>query len=299
MAMLALLVDTSLNDAPQNDSRPMFLQQPRKTDTVPHFSRGRKDFILLLTFCLPPTKDMSRDHFDNEKVQNKSGVPLPSAARPQSRCSSDVSSGSSSDESEGSTTEGSCADAATVLAEKSEEIISIPGCFDVLLGRGKYHYCHEGNVRMLRIVESFKPQYKRARKPEKTEITRCVLALIIENDDQEEGHGLPVRFLERTRLGWYEVDRRVAHKKVAHCLREKKSSVSTGGSILSGKMSKNSKTSPPTSNELPNLLQDEPEIQFEPLCPHSMEAELSTEEAKYLQATLFDEDSDDETAVVA
>jgi hypothetical protein len=240
---------------------------------------------------------MSRDHLDNEKVQNKSGIPVPPAARPQSRCSSDVSSGSSSDESDGSITEGSYADAATVLAEKSGDIIPIPGSFDVLLGRGKYHYCHEGNVRMLRIVESFKPQYKRARKPEKTDITRCVLALILENDDQVEGRGLPIRFLERTRQGWYEVDRRVAHKKVAHCLRERKSSAVA--SILSGKMSKNSKTSPPTSNELPSLSQDEPEKLFEPLCPHSMETELSTEEAKYLQATLFEEDSDEETAVVA
>ena len=139
------------------------------------------------------------------------------------------------------------------------KIIYVPNTYDVLLGRGKRYYNHEGNIRMLNIVIPYREQYKCAKKKhDKSIISKRVLSLImnpyymIPGDTIEQTDAPPrptIRFLQPlwndnvtttttdnkvnvvdqvvnknlndfNCTGFYQVSYNVAHKKVCHALRD-------------------------------------------------------------------------------
>ena len=91
-----------------------------------------------------------------------------------------------------------------------------PGAHDILCGRGRGFFSHEGNRRMLEIVKKNKERYMEApTKTRKTEIVKAVTGEILE---------CGCRFLKRvdSSSDWRELDATEALRKVAHCLREEK-----------------------------------------------------------------------------
>jgi hypothetical protein len=92
--------------------------------------------------------------------------------------------------------------------------------FDVILGRGRTHLHHPGNMRMKTLVRAAKPRYKKAvtTRNEKTRITQEIVQAIQTSGDQ------PGRFLrhDESTGGWTQVDDEVARVKVGNAIRYKK-----------------------------------------------------------------------------
>jgi hypothetical protein len=81
---------------------------------------------------------------------------------------------------------------------------------DVLLGRGKGCYLHEGNIRMRNIVRERGHLYEEVSFGDRRRVVKDVLNLIKEGS---------VRFLREDGASWVEVDDEAAEKKVAAALR--------------------------------------------------------------------------------
>jgi hypothetical protein len=93
--------------------------------------------------------------------------------------------------------------------------IDLPGHNDVLLGRGKPFNEHSGNVRLRRLVDLHKEEYKMARVGEKHTITRKIVESVKSNSG---------RFLKRDPDGWWVlVSDDEATEKVSHNFRTARS----------------------------------------------------------------------------
>lgn len=90
-----------------------------------------------------------------------------------------------------------------------------PTQYDVLFGRGKPFQDHPGNLRLHSIVNTYKPNYAKARRHEKTVIAEDVVKLI-QNDGKHIG-----RFLKQVDGKWVIVSDVEARAKVSHALRGK------------------------------------------------------------------------------
>jgi hypothetical protein len=92
--------------------------------------------------------------------------------------------------------------------------------FDVILGRGRSHLHHPGNMRMKTLVRAARPRYKKAvtTRIQKTRITQEIVQAIQTSGDQ------PGRFLRHNARdgGWTQVDDEVARVKVGNAIRYKK-----------------------------------------------------------------------------
>jgi hypothetical protein len=101
--------------------------------------------------------------------------------------------------------------------------LSSHGPFDIFCGRGVGFFDHPGNQRMLSIVQRYKTQYQAASKPEKYSITQHIVQIIQNTGD------LPAKFLKQTGSDtdatWYELGDKEVHKKIAHTLRENKTTI--------------------------------------------------------------------------
>jgi hypothetical protein len=102
-------------------------------------------------------------------------------------------------------------------------LLSSHGSFDIFCGRGIGFLVHPGNKRMLSIVQRYKVQYQAACKPEKYSITQHVVQIIQNSGDS------PAKFLKQigtdTDTTWYELGDKEVHKKIAHTLRENKTTI--------------------------------------------------------------------------
>jgi hypothetical protein len=91
--------------------------------------------------------------------------------------------------------------------------------FDVLLGRGRTHLHHPGNMRMKALVRAARPRYNKAgiTRMQKTSITQEIVHAIKTSGDQ------PGRFLmhDAGAGGWTQVDDEVARIKVGNAIRYK------------------------------------------------------------------------------
>jgi hypothetical protein len=94
--------------------------------------------------------------------------------------------------------------------------------FDVILGRGRTHLHHPGNMRMKNLVRAARPGYKKAvtTRIQKTRITQEIVQAIQTSGDQ------PGRFLrhDESTGGWTQVGDEVARVKVGNAIRYKKES---------------------------------------------------------------------------
>jgi hypothetical protein len=102
-------------------------------------------------------------------------------------------------------------------------LLSSHGSFDIFCGRGIGFFDHPGNKRMLSIVQRYKAHYQAASKPEKYSITQHVVQIIQNSGDS------PAKFLKQigtdTDTTWYELGDKEVHKKIAHTLRENKTTI--------------------------------------------------------------------------
>jgi hypothetical protein len=98
---------------------------------------------------------------------------------------------------------------------KTTEFVMVPSELDVLLGRGRAIQEHTGNLRCRQLVASYRDQYDRGTKTEKTDIIRLVV---------EGVHKWGGRFLERSDDGavWSQVTDDHARYKISHGFRNHK-----------------------------------------------------------------------------
>ena len=106
-------------------------------------------------------------------------------------------------------------------SSEGQEIIILPGRFDVLLGRGKYTREHTGNLRASHLVEMHRSEYEQAGKFGKTIIAERILQII---------HDSSGRFLKWEHCGWVEVDDKMARDKISHFFRHLRSKTTTSES---------------------------------------------------------------------
>lgn len=88
--------------------------------------------------------------------------------------------------------------------------VGTPGRYDVLLGRGKACYLHDGNVRMRNLVSERAHLYEAASFVDKFRVVEELVELV------KQG---PARFLKDDGAGWVVVDDVAAQKKVSHAFR--------------------------------------------------------------------------------
>ena len=89
--------------------------------------------------------------------------------------------------------------------------VAMPTRNDVLLGRGKGHFNHVGNIRFRGLVEDSKKLYDNATRHERTKISEEVIAVV---------HGYGGRFLKDDGDGtWIVIDDKAARLKVSHSFR--------------------------------------------------------------------------------
>ena len=94
--------------------------------------------------------------------------------------------------------------------------VSIPGPYDVLLGRGKCLQDTPGNVRYRFLIEENMAVYESASKLGKTALAQKIVELV------KESKG---RFMKDDGAGWVEVDDNLAREKVSHSFRSLRSSM--------------------------------------------------------------------------
>jgi hypothetical protein len=91
--------------------------------------------------------------------------------------------------------------------------IVLPGCVDVLFGRGKPIQEHPGNLRYHYILDMYQESYECAKKFQKMEISETVVQSV------QKYHG---RFLKQDGAGWVMVDDITARDKVSHAFRTRR-----------------------------------------------------------------------------
>jgi hypothetical protein len=97
------------------------------------------------------------------------------------------------------------------------ERITVPGPYDVLLGRGRNLQNHPGNKRFRSLIDRHLDRYEVADKQDKTILAYTIIRIVQEMDG---------RFLKDVDgAGYVEVDNAVAQTKVAHCFRSQRSAM--------------------------------------------------------------------------
>ena len=98
-------------------------------------------------------------------------------------------------------------------------ILLHPTKYDVLCGRGRPYQEHSGNLRLHKIVNSYKAKYSNSTRSEKPVIAEDIVKQIKNRKNNTAG-----RFLRRCKLSscWFEVSDDVAREKVSHALRGKR-----------------------------------------------------------------------------
>ena len=97
--------------------------------------------------------------------------------------------------------------------ETEEHRRIVPGCNDVLFGKGKKIKEHEGNIRLEKLIQSYEIEYENAGKFAKTDIAERIIRTV-----HEEYEGCFLK-LDPTAGYWEEVERKAAREKVAHYFR--------------------------------------------------------------------------------
>ena len=106
--------------------------------------------------------------------------------------------------------------AALLPGQKADDSAIVPRPYDVLLGRGKKHRNHPGNVRMQKIVDIHRDTYLKAIREVKTEISGSIVRIIKSSGDKS-GRFLKFRNAQED---WVEVSDEVARSKVGHTIRD-------------------------------------------------------------------------------
>jgi hypothetical protein len=134
-------------------------------------------------------------------------------------------------------------------SSKDSGLVSSHGSFDIFCGRGIGFFDHPGNQRMLHIVQRYKAQYQTASKAEKTSITQNVVQIIQNTGDS------PAKFLKQigadTDATWYELGDKEVHKKIAHSLRENKTTIKSCKESIQVRAHKRRKREADISDDLP------------------------------------------------
>jgi hypothetical protein len=125
--------------------------------------------------------------------------------------------------------------------------ITVPGQFDVLVGRGRFIQEHAGNLHYRHVVESRMEKYEQARKRvDKTYLTGEVVTVINERAG---------RFLKQDGGGWIEIDADSARDKVSHSFRNLRKSMGSTTAIHKCASTKGGfgvRSEPPTASETEN-----------------------------------------------
>eukprot|EP00934_Nitzschia_sp_Nitz4_P005869 Nitzschia sp. Nitz4//scaffold28_size193895//21364//22833//NITZ4_001625-RA/size193895-augustus-gene-0.289-mRNA-1//1//CDS//3329545862//5859//frame0 len=95
--------------------------------------------------------------------------------------------------------------------QKNKEQIMCPTSLDILIGRGKPYQEYPGNLRLASLIAEFVGEY--AHSDDKSDKTVLSLTIV------QRAKALGSRFLQRTSMGWVEVDDSVAREKVVNALR--------------------------------------------------------------------------------
>jgi hypothetical protein len=104
-----------------------------------------------------------------------------------------------------------------VATVSAAERITVPGPYDVLLGRGRNLQNHPGNKRFRGLIDRYLERYEAADKQDKTILAYTIIRIV------QEMNG---RFLKDVDgAGYVEVDNAVAQTKVAHCFRSQRSAM--------------------------------------------------------------------------
>jgi len=102
---------------------------------------------------------------------------------------------------------------ASLMGEEETNLSSTLRTQDVICGRDSFAKGHPGNIKYTKLVRSFRPKYKRAKKREdKKAITEMVIRLVRESGG---------RFIVEKNGVWVEQDADKIHDKVSHGLRSK------------------------------------------------------------------------------
>jgi len=104
--------------------------------------------------------------------------------------------------------------------QELDDLPMMPNVNDVICGRGKGFYTHEGNFRFHELIAIHKKKYQKSLKVEKTGISKSIVKLIKSNNP-------PGRFIEYDELSstWTEVDVKRAWEKTGQALRERRNLV--------------------------------------------------------------------------
>jgi len=104
--------------------------------------------------------------------------------------------------------------------QELDDLLMMPNMNDVICGRGKGFYTHEGNFRFHELINIHKKKYQKSQKVEKTRISKSIVKLIHSNNP-------PGRFIEydESSSTWTEVDVKRAWEKTGQALRERRNLV--------------------------------------------------------------------------
>ena len=100
---------------------------------------------------------------------------------------------------------------ADMLKHAKSKLLPYPKPNDILLGRGRPFQDYPGNQMMTKLINSYREQYDHATE----RLDKMFICLSVTKEVQERGS----RFLQRTSLGWEEVDQEKAEKKVIKAFR--------------------------------------------------------------------------------
>lgn len=101
---------------------------------------------------------------------------------------------------------------------QDSKLITVPGPFDVIMGRDRLAQEHPGNFHYLDAIETHLVMYDTLSKVKKTKLSDQIV------DGIHESGG---RFLKRDKTGWIEIDDRTARYKVSMAFRSKRRTVQT------------------------------------------------------------------------
>lgn len=109
---------------------------------------------------------------------------------------------------------------------QENQVIAVPGRFDVIIGKTSQARMHTGNRRAIHLCDMYFEKYENASKFHKTEVAETIVSII------RQSGGRFIRWEDDE--GWIEEkDELVARKKISHFLRYMRSKVKNGTSKAS------------------------------------------------------------------
>jgi hypothetical protein len=111
--------------------------------------------------------------------------------------------------------------------------VVVPSKHDILLGRGKRVQESPGNFSFRHILDTYRDEYERVSKFEKTVVAESILRLIKDSGG---------RFLKQGDCGWTQVEDEMARKKISHAFRNLRSTPSSMNGRTSSSVKRGTET---------------------------------------------------------